>query len=165
MLKFDGLTGSFRTLRLRGRSADCAVCGDNPTITAENLPDYEQFCGALANDKCQALNLRKKEERVSMEEFLKVRSEVAIIDVRPAGHFDIVRFPEAINIPIENCKSSIDQVRSIAAEKDIVCVCRAGNDSQLAAKMFEDSGIKNVRDIVGGMNAYAAIVDPSLPRY
>lgn len=46
---FDGLDGTFRTIKLRGRQNKCPVCGDNPTIT--KLIDYEQFCGARASDK------------------------------------------------------------------------------------------------------------------
>ena len=46
---YDGLNGSFRTIKLRERSLDCAVCGDTPTITG--LIDYEQFCGSSPDDK------------------------------------------------------------------------------------------------------------------
>ena len=46
---FDGLTGSFRVIKLRSRNSECAVCGDAPTIT--ELIDYEQFCQSRADDK------------------------------------------------------------------------------------------------------------------
>ena len=46
---YDGLDGTFRTIRLRGRQPTCPVCSDAPTIT--KLIDYEQFCGAKATDK------------------------------------------------------------------------------------------------------------------
>lgn len=49
LLMFDGLDGTFRSVKLRGRQASCPVCGDNPTVT--ELIDYEQFCGARASDK------------------------------------------------------------------------------------------------------------------
>ncbi|KAJ3290972.1 Molybdenum cofactor synthesis protein 3 [Borealophlyctis nickersoniae] len=49
MLVFDAVLGSFRTVKLRGRNVNCAVCGDAPTIT--ELIDYVQFCGAAATDK------------------------------------------------------------------------------------------------------------------
>lgn len=38
----------FRTMRLRQKKKDCAVCGENPTIT--ELIDYVQFCQGQAND-------------------------------------------------------------------------------------------------------------------
>ena len=49
LLLFDALCGSFRTIKLRPRQPQCAVCGDNPSITA--LINYELFCGSRADDK------------------------------------------------------------------------------------------------------------------
>ena len=49
LLMFDGLSGTFRTIKLRGRNPSCVVCGDTPSIT--QLIDYELFCGSSANDK------------------------------------------------------------------------------------------------------------------
>lgn len=47
---FDGVTGSFREVKLRSRQNGCAVCGDNPKIT-ELLEDYPAFCGSGYDDK------------------------------------------------------------------------------------------------------------------
>lgn len=49
LMLFDGITSTFRNIALRKRSTNCDVCGDNPTI--KSLIDYEQFCGARADDK------------------------------------------------------------------------------------------------------------------
>lgn len=39
----------FRTMRLRNKKKDCAICGENPTMT--ELIDYVEFCDGSANDK------------------------------------------------------------------------------------------------------------------
>lgn len=39
----------FRTMRLRNKKKDCAICGENPTMT--ELVDYVQFCDGSADDK------------------------------------------------------------------------------------------------------------------
>lgn len=49
LLLYDGMEGSFRTIKLRNKKETCSVCGANPSITA--LQDYEQFCGSKASDK------------------------------------------------------------------------------------------------------------------
>jgi adenylyltransferase/sulfurtransferase len=165
LLKFDGLTGMFRTFKLRGKNSNCVVCGDSPLLKKIEDEDYEQFCGSKADDKCQDLLILSADERLSCNDFVKVRERVAVIDVRPPGHFDIVRLPEAINIPLDLCEESFDRLRMISQEKDIVMVCRAGNDSQIATRQLKESGIRNVKDLVGGMNAFAAQIDKSLPRY
>ena len=45
LLLYNGLNLTFRELSVRRRS-DCALCGENPTIT--ELADYEEFCSVRA---------------------------------------------------------------------------------------------------------------------
>uniref|UniRef100_A0A8R1IV14 ThiF domain-containing protein n=1 Tax=Caenorhabditis japonica TaxID=281687 RepID=A0A8R1IV14_CAEJA len=49
LLLYDGRDGKSRVIRLRSRNPNCAVCGENPTVTAPI--DYVVFCGAGAHDK------------------------------------------------------------------------------------------------------------------
>lgn len=48
MLVFDAQEMAFRTIKLRPRNRNCAICGDSPTIT--DVIDYIKFCGSSAND-------------------------------------------------------------------------------------------------------------------
>ena len=49
LLLYDGMSGQFRSIKLRGKNELCDICGPNATIKA--LIDYEGFCGANATDK------------------------------------------------------------------------------------------------------------------
>ncbi|MEQ2184072.1 hypothetical protein GOODEAATRI_004198 [Goodea atripinnis] len=49
LLMFDAQGFRFRSIRLRPKQADCAVCGESPRVT--QLIDYEAFCGSAATDK------------------------------------------------------------------------------------------------------------------
>uniref|UniRef100_A0A3B3YD43 THIF-type NAD/FAD binding fold domain-containing protein n=1 Tax=Poecilia mexicana TaxID=48701 RepID=A0A3B3YD43_9TELE len=49
LLMFDAQGFRFRPIRLRPKQADCAVCGESPSVT--QLIDYEAFCGSAATDK------------------------------------------------------------------------------------------------------------------
>lgn len=49
LLMFDAEDAKFRSMKLRPKQADCAVCGEKPSVT--QLADYEAFCGAAATDK------------------------------------------------------------------------------------------------------------------
>jgi hypothetical protein len=53
MLVYDGMTCSFRTVRLRNKDPHCAVCGVEPTVT--HLIDYEPFCQSSVIDKVSNL--------------------------------------------------------------------------------------------------------------
>lgn len=47
----------------------------------------------------------------------------------------------------------------------ILVVCRRGNDSQVVANMLKQSGISQVKDVIGGLNAWSEDVDPEMPKY
>lgn len=100
-LLFDGTETRFHTVRLRSKNANCVICGECPVI--HELIDYEEFCGAKANDKEPNLDLLKKEERITVEEFdrtMKTSLEPRIlIDVRSSEEYQLCRLEDSINIP------------------------------------------------------------------
>lgn len=63
MLVVDTLTGRFSSVKLRGRKADCASCGQNPSIISDSLPsfDYKAFTGQDYNDRHESLSNSHKE--------------------------------------------------------------------------------------------------------
>ena len=90
MLIFDGSSGSFRNIKLRNRSINCAVCGDSPSITAPI--DYIQFCGSNINDKAKSLALLDPSQRISAIEYDVLRKSSVphvLIDVRDELQFKI----------------------------------------------------------------------------
>lgn len=51
LLLVDGETGAFRTVSLRSKQKECAVCSDGRVITSVERVDYAAFCGRPADDK------------------------------------------------------------------------------------------------------------------
>lgn len=100
MFIFDGLSGVSRTVALRHRQANCAVCGEKPSISS--LIDYELFCGSGGpDDKCRGVSLLEDKDRVSCQEYHSVvKSGVRhhLIDVRPRTEFAICHLDNAISI-------------------------------------------------------------------
>uniref|UniRef100_A0A1A7XHZ0 Adenylyltransferase and sulfurtransferase MOCS3 n=1 Tax=Iconisemion striatum TaxID=60296 RepID=A0A1A7XHZ0_9TELE len=139
LLMFDAQNLRFRSIRLRPKHADCAVCGDNPNVT--RLIDYEAFCGSAASDKCRKLNLLSEEER---------RSE------------DIRLLQERI--------SQLKQQMAGDGQPAVYVICKLGNDSQKAVQVLEKmsgSEVESiaVKDICGGLMAWAMNIDPKFPQY
>lgn len=179
LLLFDGIEMKFRNINLRTKNTKCAVCGDNPTIT--ELIDYEQFCGAKANDKDPNLNLLKNEERINVEEYntrLKIDDKPhMLIDVRSPEEFQICHLKNSINIPLNdiNSNSNIElineQIRklgNIDKNVDVFVMCRRGNDSQRAVKRLKEllkMHTLEIKDIVGGIHAWSKKIDPTFPIY
>lgn len=185
LLMFDGQEGRFRSIRLRHKQAECAVCGETPTVT--ELQDYEQFCGSAATDKCRRLNLLTKEQRVSVQEYKAILDSSTphlLLDVRPKVEVDICHLPVSINIPLsslENKKaehltllkdtvSDLKQQMNIKSQVPVFVVCKLGNDSQKAVQLLEKiSGQEieqiTVKDVIGGLMAWANKIEPSFPQY
>ena len=103
MLLFDGHSGSFRTVKLRPFRKDCAVCGENPTIS--ELQDYVQFCRMAATDKDRGLEVLPSERRVSSLEFQERRGkeEVVLVDTREALQTEICKIEGAWSGLLGSC--------------------------------------------------------------
>lgn len=175
----------WRTIRLRSRRANCAVCSCNATITLDTLrsgsTDYVQFCGTA-----NASQVLSPIERISADEY-QSRCESAespiLIDVRDETQFNICSLDNSINVPItrilnetwtnsdRNTWPSWVPPTVLSRPNDpIYVVCRQGNDSQLAVRRLKELGLDRngerfIGDIRGGLKAWKTEVDPDWPEY
>ncbi|KAL0886799.1 hypothetical protein Bca101_010782 [Brassica carinata] len=181
MLLFDALSARIRIVKIRGRSAQCTVCGDNSTFNKQQFKDfdYEEFTQFPLS--AGPLNLLPLESRISSKEFkeiLQKKERHVLLDVRPSHHYKIVSLPDSLNIPLANLEARLNELTSALKEKEdgdvntgsytnpsLYVVCRRGNDSQRAVQYLRDSGFSSAKDIVGGLEAWAADVNPSFPTY
>ena len=177
MILFDAMSSNFRTFKLRSRDKNCAICGDNPTIKA--LIDYEAFCGASANDKPTPLALINPEQHISTKDYAALLNQPdhphhLLLDVRPALQFDICALPNAINIPLAELDNRLEEVKAQLAALNsgltpeatpIYTICRRGNDSQRALLKLQALGFANIKNVTGGVAAWAQQVDPNFPTY
>ncbi|XP_004322849.3 adenylyltransferase and sulfurtransferase MOCS3 [Tursiops truncatus] len=183
LLLFDALGGHFRCIRLRRRRPDCAACGERPTVT--DLQDYESFCGSSATDKCRSLQLLKPEERISVVDYKRLLdsgSPHVLLDVRPPVEVDLCRLPHSLHIPLKHLERRNAESLKLLGEAiregkqgtqegvslPIYVICKLGNDSQKAVKILQswtDLDSLTVRDVVGGLMAWAAKIDGTFPRY
>ncbi|XP_029983549.1 adenylyltransferase and sulfurtransferase MOCS3 [Sphaeramia orbicularis] len=185
LVMFDGLGAKFRSIRLRPKQADCAVCGENPSVT--RLVDYETFCGSAATDKCRKLNLLSRDQRITVKDYKSILDNSdphLLLDVRPLVEVDICHLPFSLNIPLSNLEERKSEQIQLLQEKisqlkqqtagdcrpPVFVICKLGNDSQKAVQVLEKmSGSEvdsiTVKDISGGLMAWAQTVDPTFPQY
>ena len=182
LLNFSGTETDklFRQLKLRPRNPNCIACGDEGidgiynSETGKLKLDYIQFCGGQAqDDKNPDLNLLTADDRITCEEFKdlldahKSNSSLLIIDVRPANQFEFCSIAGSLAIPIDTLSSQKDSILQLAQNSsEIVFICRRGNDSQLAVQQFKHLLLgKRVRDLIGGLRAWAKLIDTEMPIY
>lgn len=103
LLLYDGIQAIFRTVKLRGKRANCDVCSEKPIIT--RLIDYEIFCGMRATDNNIPLTILESDERISVFDYnqlLLKNSSHVLIDVRSSIEYEMCHLNSSINIPIKS---------------------------------------------------------------
>ncbi len=156
LLLFDALELSFREVRLRPDPA-CPICGEHPTI--DKLIDYEQFCG---------VGQPEEEEEVAeitvtqLHQELEGGRDLFILDVRNPYEIDICRIEGSVVIPLPELMNRVDE---LDPEQEMVVHCRSGARSAKAIQQLQGRGFSRMRNLKGGVLAWAKEVDPSLPIY
>ncbi|XP_040203210.1 adenylyltransferase and sulfurtransferase MOCS3 [Rana temporaria] len=180
MLMYDALDGRFRNIRLRGKRKDCVTCSSESESRV--LEDYEAFCGSSASDKCRALYLLSAADRMTVQEYKQLLDDGVphlLIDVRPQAEVDICHLTHSVHIPLSQLEAgnAADLLgeRTGTGEcgnhwKKLIVICKLGNDSQRAVKILQrlsEEGVSEltVKDIAGGLMAWAEKIDPAFPKY
>lgn len=175
LLLVDALGMTFRTLKLR-KNPDCPVCGTHPTVT--ELIDYDQFCGisrptsvgpleVSSHGKVDAnANLVDGIPQISVEE-LKQRQDAGdrpfVLDVREPHEYAIVNLGAPL-IPVGQVRSRMNEI-PVGKDQEIVVHCKSGGRSQTAAKELKAAGFTNVKNLAGGITAWADRIDRTMPKY
>jgi adenylyltransferase/sulfurtransferase len=163
LLLVDALAMQFRTLKLR-RDPNCAICGDHPRITT--LVDYEQFCGLPSRGAVPAG--LPPEFETTVEE-LKARIDRGeptwILDVREPNEFAIARIPGSTLIPLGDVAKRIAEIPQGPEAPEIVVHCKMGGRSAKAVALLRDRGLTRIRNLKGGILAWAERIDPTVPKY
>jgi molybdopterin/thiamine biosynthesis adenylyltransferase/rhodanese-related sulfurtransferase len=164
LLLYDALAMTFDFVKLRKNPA-CPVCGEHPTLT--ELIDYEQFCGVPAHDNSEFAS--EAAEVVPLIGVQEVKAQLdrgddfILLDVREPHEWEIVDIAAATHhIP----KGQIlEHLGELDTARDIVVYCKSGGRSADVVQTLREHGYTRVKNMVGGINAWAKQVDPSLPTY
>ena len=175
MLLFDGLSMMFRTIKLRPRQANCAICGTHPSIVHRPAPPPNDQC---SDDRPCRKALLKTSERLTARDLAQSTLSPLIIDVRPEHELAIGHFAKSLHLPMDRLMHSVDEEQlrhelrsTVEKNEQIVIVCRRGNDSQLAVRRLQDllPDVKNmdekVKDLEGGLQAWHSDIDSTFPNY
>jgi rhodanese-related sulfurtransferase len=85
-----------------------------------------------------------------------------VLDVREARELAIARFPfDVLHVPMGQVPARLDE---IPTDRRIVCACRSGARSAQVAAFLKSNG-RDAVNLEGGILAWAARLDPSIPRY
>jgi len=161
LLLYDALQMRFEEVKLR-KNPKCPVCGENPTVT--QLIDYEAFCGMPAHDREDGSGLASEWEITPRElkERLERGERIMIVDVREPHEWDIAYIEGARLIPLGELAARVHELDSA---DQIVLHCKTGARSARALEFLRGIGYRKLKNLKGGINAWAREVDPRLPTY
>ena len=85
-----------------------------------------------------------------------------LLDVRQDWETRLCRLENAVHIPIEEIEVRTGELNP---EDEIVVYCHQGVRSAAVGEYLRQLGFKNVKNLAGGLDSWARIVDPSMRRY
>jgi rhodanese-related sulfurtransferase len=90
------------------------------------------------------------------------REAPVIIDVREPWEVAICRIDGSRALPLRDLPGAIDD---LPRDRDLVIVCHHGARSFHAAAWLAQAGFARVKNLRGGLAAWAQEIDPTMARY
>jgi adenylyltransferase/sulfurtransferase len=156
MVLIDALSMELREVRF-GKDPSCPLCGASPSITS--LIDYETFCSTSRReddaDMIQEMTVEELKDRMDR------RTTPAILDVREPEEHAFVNIGGTV-IPVGELP---ERWKELDPAQEWVVYCRSGVRSANAVRFLQQQGFTNIRNLRGGILAWARTIDPSKPTY
>jgi adenylyltransferase/sulfurtransferase len=160
LLLYDALSMSLEEVKLR-KNPRCLICSENAPI--KELIDYEAFCGVPGHDhEEESAGAGWDITPTELAARLAQGNHIRIIDVREPHEWDIAHIEGAQLIPLGSLAARMNELDSA---EDIVLQCKSGARSARALELLRTAGFRKLKNLKGGINAWARDIDPSLPTY
>jgi molybdopterin/thiamine biosynthesis adenylyltransferase/rhodanese-related sulfurtransferase len=158
LLLIDSLGMKFRELKLR-KNPDCPVCGTHPTIT--KLIDYNEFCGIRGEEKPVTETGIPEIPVEELKRRLDAGDDIFVLDVREPHEYQICNIGGHL-IPLGDLPNRVNELDT---SREIVAHCKMGGRSAKAVQFLRQAGFTKVKNLTGGITAWADRVDPKMPKY
>jgi len=146
---YDALSGGFREIPYARDPAGQPVT----ELDVESF-DYLAFCG-VPTDVTEVTAAELAAELGSGRTPL-------LLDVREEWEAAIATLPGAVLVPLGHLAEELD---GVDPQTEIVAYCHHGIRSASALELLRSRGFASSRHLVGGIDAWARAVDPSMERY
>ncbi|HJR76676.1 MAG TPA: rhodanese-like domain-containing protein [Nitrospiraceae bacterium] len=87
---------------------------------------------------------------------------LVLVDVREQWEHALAKLEGSVLIPLATLPQSLDK---LDRQAEIIAYCHHGMRSADATGFLLQQGFSNVKNLIGGIDAWSAQVDPSVPRY
>jgi sulfur-carrier protein adenylyltransferase/sulfurtransferase len=157
LLLVDAWTMQFRELKVRKDPA-CPVCGPHPTIT--QLVDYDAFCGTRGQEAVAMAGVPEMSVE-DLKRAMDAHEDLFVLDVREPHEVQICSIGGTL-VPLRDLPRRVGE---LDPSRRTVVYCRSGARSAKAVELLRQSGFSDVRNLAGGILAWADRIDPKMPKY
>ncbi|GAB2489409.1 Grx4 family monothiol glutaredoxin [Arenimonas alkanexedens] len=91
-----------------------------------------------------------------------IAGSVDVVDVRPAQARALAPFPHPHEVLDEDSR---ERLEALPTDLPLAFLCHHGQSSRQAAEYFRGLGFHDLYNVEGGIDAWSAEIDPSVPRY
>lgn len=88
--------------------------------------------------------------------------KLVLVDVREPWEYALAKLQGSVLIPLATLPQALDK---LDRQSEIIAYCHHGMRSADATGFLLQQGFANVKNLIGGIDAWSAQVDPSVPRY
>jgi rhodanese-related sulfurtransferase len=158
--------GAQRAMFRKYHIGGCSSCGFSPDETLvgvcarnENVNVDEAIEHIMASDTAErAMQIEPRE----LADRLAANENLNLLDVRTREEWESVKLPNAQLFKQE----LMQEILGNWSRRDLIVIYdHQGTRSMDAAAYFQGHGFENVKSLRGGIDAWSAEVDSSLPRY
>lgn len=106
-----------------------------------------------------------EEFEITVEELKRLLdsgSQVNLIDVREPHEYELCHIDGSRLIPLRHL---LNHVSELNLDAEYVFYCHVGERSGWIVNQLRQHGFMKVKNLTGGIDAWASEIDPSLPRY
>ena len=157
LLSIDALASRFDTFTI-AQDPECRICSSQ--AKSRGLLAYDMLCSAHP-----AIVETVSVPEITVHELDKLQvaaKGILLVDVRNPGEYELTRIPGAMLIPLSELNMRLDE---LPKDRQIVCYCHTGKRSARAVALLQDHGHTTVTSLAGGIEAWSAAIDRSIPQY
>ncbi|MBD2260510.1 rhodanese-like domain-containing protein [Pseudanabaena sp. FACHB-2040] len=109
-------------------------------------------------------------EQIDVETFAQrfqtERDKLQLIDVREPTELELASLEGFERLPLSEFADWSESIHNrFDNEKETIVMCHHGMRSAQMCQWLSQQGFTNVKNLAGGIDAYSAVVDRSVPRY
>ena len=102
---------------------------------------------------------------IDVDTLARLRREASppvVLDVREPRELAVCALDDAVHIPMGEIPARLGE---LPGDREVVVMCHHGMRSLQVTHFLRHQGYANVRNLAGGIDAWAARIEPAMPRY